>query len=204
MMPFNGLSPLICFRWWPRSKHLKPNEFDEITNIINGREIVVIEDNCESMGATYNGKQAGTFGVMGSYSSFFSHHISTMEGGVVVTDDEELYHVMLSLRAYGWTRNHPKFLIQREIGNSSRFGFSLVLCPDAGFNRAGSVKQLQSSGFECRPIVAGNFTKNEVMKYFDASIHGTLKNADHIDQNGFFIGNHHYLIEAAIAALTQM
>ena len=86
-----------------------PNDFTRIDHIIAGRDITVIEDNCESMGATFNGKQAGTFGVMGTFSAFFSHHISTMEGGIVVTDDEELYHVMLSLRAHGWTRNLPKF-----------------------------------------------------------------------------------------------
>ena len=48
-----------------------PNDFDAINRIINGRDIVLIEDNCESMGATFNGKQAGTFGVMGTYSCFF-------------------------------------------------------------------------------------------------------------------------------------
>ena len=85
-----------------------PNDFERIQEIIGDRKIVLIEDNCESMGATYNGKQAGTFGVMGSFSSFFSHHISTMEGGLIVTDDEELYQILLSLRAHGWTRNLPK------------------------------------------------------------------------------------------------
>ena len=85
-----------------------PNDFDAIQTIADKHNIVVMEDNCESLGATYNGKQAGSFGVMGSYSGFFSHHISTMEGGLTVTDDEELYHLMLSLRAHGWTRNLPK------------------------------------------------------------------------------------------------
>ncbi len=247
-----------------------PNEFDTIFNIINGREIVVIEDNCESMGATYKGKQAGTFGVMGSYSSFFSHHISTMEGGIVVTDDEEIYHVMLSLRAHGWTRNlpkfnhvtgeksddpmeesfrfvlpgynlrpiemsgalgieqlkklpdlikgrrkngallqdkladHPKFTIQREIESSSWFGFSLVLRPGLDLNRADFVKQLQNEGFECRPIVAGNFTKNEVMQHLDADIHGQMTNADYIDRFGLFVGNHHYPIPDAIETLSKL
>ncbi|HQU09922.1 MAG TPA: DegT/DnrJ/EryC1/StrS family aminotransferase, partial [Opitutales bacterium] len=85
-----------------------PNDFDRINQIIAGRDILMIEDNCESLGAKFNGKHAGTFGVMGSFSSFFSHHISTMEGGLIVTDDEELYHILLSLRAHGWTRNLPK------------------------------------------------------------------------------------------------
>jgi CDP-6-deoxy-D-xylo-4-hexulose-3-dehydrase len=244
-----------------------PNDFDRIQAIIGDRDIIVIEDNCESMGATFNGKQAGTFGVMGTYSAFFSHHISTMEGGIVVTDDEELYHVMLSLRAHGWTRNlpkfnlvtgeksddpfeesfrfvlpgynlrplemsgalgqeqlkklpgliagrqangemmqnalaeHPLFTIQQEIGKSSWFGFSLVLRPDVGMKRPEFVQRLIKAGFECRPIVAGNFTKNPVMQHIDHSIHGSLVNADHIDVNGLFVGNHHYPIVDALEAL---
>lgn len=86
-----------------------PNDFSRMNKIISGRNIFILEDNCESMGATLNGKQAGTFGVMGTFSSFFSHHIATMEGGCVVTDDEELYHILLCIRAHGWTRNLPKF-----------------------------------------------------------------------------------------------
>ena len=54
-----------------------------------------------------HGRQAGTFGDLGTFSFFFSHHISTMEGGMVVTDDEELCHLMRSIRAHGWTRDLP-------------------------------------------------------------------------------------------------
>jgi CDP-6-deoxy-D-xylo-4-hexulose-3-dehydrase len=86
-----------------------PNDFVRMNEIISGRDIFILEDNCESMGATLDGKQAGTFGVMGTFSSFFSHHIATMEGGCVVTDDEEIYHILLCIRAHGWTRNLPKF-----------------------------------------------------------------------------------------------
>lgn len=247
-----------------------PNDFTRIDQVIAGRDITVIEDNCESMGATFNGKQAGTFGVMGTYSAFFSHHISTMEGGVVVTDDEELYHVMLSLRAHGWTRNlpkfnkvtgeksddpfeesfrfvlpgynlrplemsgalgqeqlkklpslikgrrtngalvqqhlgqHPLFHIQEEIGDSSWFGFSMVLRDPSQITRPQLVQKLTAAGFECRPIVAGNFAKNEVMKHIDHSIHRTLENADYIDEHGLFIGNHHYPIDQAIEALKSI
>ena len=68
----------------------------------------MFEDNCESMGAEYNGKQTGTFGLVGTFSTFFSHHMATLEGGFVTTDDEEIYHILLSMRAHGWTRNLPK------------------------------------------------------------------------------------------------
>lgn len=84
-----------------------PNDFARIQAILGGRDIVLLEDNCESLGATFAGKEAGTFGLMGTYSSFFSHHISTMEGGMLVTDDDECWQLALSVRAHGWTRNLP-------------------------------------------------------------------------------------------------
>lgn len=83
-------------------------DYARVESIIADKDIVLLEDNCESLGATLNGKQTGTHGLMGTYSSFFSHHISTMEGGMVVTDDEELYHIMLSVRSHGWTRHLPE------------------------------------------------------------------------------------------------
>lgn len=85
-----------------------PNEFDEILELCRKNNLILLEDNCESMGALYKGKQLGTLGLAGTYSTFYSHHLCTMEGGVTVTDDEELYHYMLSIRAHGWTRNLPK------------------------------------------------------------------------------------------------
>lgn len=235
-----------------------PNDFTAVKAAIAGRDITLIEDNCESLGATFEGRQTGTFGVMGTFSSFFSHHISTMEGGLVCTDDEELYHILLCLRAHGWTRNlpkhnhvtgvksddafeesfkfvlpgynvrplelsgaigveqlkklpkivterrrngerlrelfgnHPKLTLQREIGQSSWFGFSLVIREGSGATRAEMVRRLNAAGVECRPIVAGNFAKNDVLKWMDHEIHATLSHADWIDQNGLFLGNHHY------------
>lgn len=71
------------------------------------RKIPVLEDNCESMGALYERHMTGSFGVMASHSTFFAHHICTMEGGFVTTDDEYFYHMLLSLRSHGWTRHLP-------------------------------------------------------------------------------------------------
>lgn len=82
-----------------------PNEFNKIIDICNRYNLVLIEDNCESMGATYENKYTGTFGIMGTFSTFFSHHITTMEGGVVITNDEDIRDILLCLRAHGWTRN---------------------------------------------------------------------------------------------------
>ena len=99
--------------------------------------------------------------------------------------------------------SNPEVIIQKEIGSSSWFGFSIVLRPNCAIPRFELVKALESNGFECRPIVSGNFAKNDVLKYFDYSIHENLKNADYVDERGLFLGNHHYPIPNAIEALKQ-
>ena len=232
-----------------------PNDFDAIREIIGDRDILLMEDNCESMGAKYKGKYAGTFGIMGTFSTFYSHHMATMEGGVVCTDDEELYHILVCLRAHGWTRHLPKenkisnksdnwfeesfrfllpgynvrpvemsgvigieqlkklpafleqrrknaelfvslfkdsntFYIQKNVDDSSWFGFSLIIKPESKVDRKDVVKKLEENSIDCRPIVTGDFTKNEVLKYFDYEIFGQVKNANYLDTKGLFVGNH--------------
>ncbi len=84
-----------------------PCALDVLRAFCDRHGLYLFEDNCESMGATLDDKPCGTFGDVGTFSSFFSHHISTMEGGILVTDDTELYHVACSMRAHGWTRDLP-------------------------------------------------------------------------------------------------
>lgn len=67
--------------------------------------LIFLEDNCESMGAHLSGKQAGTFGLMGTFSTFFSHHVNTVEGGMLVTDDPLIYEAACGLREHGWSRS---------------------------------------------------------------------------------------------------
>lgn len=85
-----------------------PCYFDEITKICEENDIILFEDNCESMGAKFNGKFTGTFGLVNTFSTFFSHHISTIEGGLVITDDNEIYCLCKSLRNHGWTRDQAE------------------------------------------------------------------------------------------------
>lgn len=246
-----------------------PNDFDIIDRLIGDRDIFIFEDNCESMGAEYKNKPTGTFGIVSTFSTFFSHHMATMEGGFVATDNEEIYHILLSLRAHGWTRNlpqrnhvsnkshdwfgesfrfvlpgynvrpvemsgaigveqlkklplflkqrrknaelftqlfgnHPNFLIQEDIDNSSWFGFSLIIKEESHLKRADVVKKLQHHKIDCRPIVTGNFVKNEVMKFFDYEIHKELVNADYLHENGFFVGNSQACLEKEITLLSKV
>lgn len=85
-----------------------PIEAAKLRKICADANILLAEDNCESMGASLNGEMAGAFGLFGTFSTFFSHHICTMEGGLVITDDRKLYDNMLSIRAHGWVRDLPE------------------------------------------------------------------------------------------------
>ena len=84
-----------------------PAALDVMRAFADRHGLYFIEDNCESLDAELNGRKTGTYGDLSTFSFFFSHHIATMEGGMVLTDDEELYHLLLALRAHGWTRDLP-------------------------------------------------------------------------------------------------
>jgi CDP-4-dehydro-6-deoxyglucose reductase, E1 len=85
-----------------------PARLDVIRAFADRHGLYLIEDNCESLGARLpGGRLTGTFGELNTFSFFYSHHISTMEGGMVLTDDEEFFHLVRSLRAHGWTRDLP-------------------------------------------------------------------------------------------------
>lgn len=82
-----------------------PCEMDKIDYICRRNNLVLIEDCCESLGAKFDGKDVGTFGFASSYSFFFSHHITTMEGGMICCQDKEISDMFRLLRAHGWARN---------------------------------------------------------------------------------------------------
>jgi len=84
-----------------------PAKLQELREFADQHDLYFLEDNCESLDAEIDGVKTGTFGDIGTFSFFFSHHISTMEGGMLITDDEELYQLALSLRNHGWTRGQP-------------------------------------------------------------------------------------------------
>jgi CDP-6-deoxy-D-xylo-4-hexulose-3-dehydrase len=245
-----------------------PSKLREIRTMADIHGLFMVEDNCESMGAKYDNKFAGTFGHIGTFSTFFSHHISTMEGGVSLTDSLELKQVMTSLRAHGWTRelpfeNHvhnksgdefddlfrfvlpgynvrplelegaigreqvkkidsivagrrenarkfeslmeryPEILTQAETGDSSWFGFSLILNSELSGKRSDLIASLKSRSIAVRPIVAGNFTRNPVLKHLPHVEFDSFANADIVHDNGLFIGNHHYEMNQEFELLEQ-
>lgn len=86
---------------------LVPN-MDKIVLLCKQYDVILLEDVCESMGSKYQDKYLGSFGLASFYSMYFGHHLSTIEGGFINTDDEELYHLLLMMRSHGWDRDLPK------------------------------------------------------------------------------------------------
>jgi len=80
-------------------------EMEKVMNLCEKYDVILLEDTCESMGSEYRDRKLGTFGKMSSFSTFFGHHISTIEGGFVSTDDKDLYDILVSIRAHGWGRD---------------------------------------------------------------------------------------------------
>lgn len=245
-----------------------PSELIEIREMANSHNLFMVEDNCESLGARYQNKYAGSFGDIGTFSSFYSHHISTMEGGIGITKSEELDQIMRSLRAHGWTRDlpyenyvhnksgddfedsfkfvlpgynlrplelegaigseqlkkvdaitngrrdnatkfknlmshYPDFIVQEETGESSWFGFSIILPKHLSGRRAEFLDILKMVGIQARPIVAGNFTRNPVLKHLKHVSPASLPNADRVHDDGLFLGNHHYPMKREFSMLNQ-
>jgi CDP-6-deoxy-D-xylo-4-hexulose-3-dehydrase len=246
-----------------------PSDLVELRRIADKHNLLLIEDNCESLGASINGKMAGSFGVASSHSFFFSHHICTIEGGMVNTNSKELMETLVSLRAHGWTRGleinnsvfpksndtwedlyrfvlpgynlrptelsgaigieqlnkFPSFLnmrrknasvfsdlfkknknyrIQVENGNSSWFGFSIILQNKLKGSRKQLIEFLTKNRVETRPIVAGNFTSNPVMRHLKHLPLPPLPIADIVQKDGFFIGNHHFDVSHDISQVYSL
>lgn len=82
------------------------NDMDAIVSLCQKYDVLLVEDTCEALGTSRSdGKWLGTLGEMGTFSFYYGHHISTIEGGMVVTDDTDLYQLMLSIRSHGWSRD---------------------------------------------------------------------------------------------------
>ncbi|HEY5999179.1 MAG TPA: DegT/DnrJ/EryC1/StrS family aminotransferase [bacterium] len=85
-----------------------PCDFDPILALCRRRNLILFEDNCEALGARYRGRWTGTFGLIGTCSTYFSHQLTTIEGGVILTDDYEIACLARSLRSHGWTRDQER------------------------------------------------------------------------------------------------
>lgn len=82
-----------------------PNQLEKIIRLCEKYEVVLLEDSCETVGSTHNGVKTGNFGFASSFSTYFGHHFSTIEGGLICTNDTDFYNVLKSIRSHGWSRD---------------------------------------------------------------------------------------------------
>jgi CDP-4-dehydro-6-deoxyglucose reductase, E1 len=108
-----------------------PAHMNEIMDIAKSNNLLVIEDACEAHGAEENGKKVGSFGDISTFSFFMSHHITTIEGGILLTNNEEYYEIAKALRAFGWIRDLKN---KHEISQSYPNIDSRFLFTNLGFN----------------------------------------------------------------------
>lgn len=112
------------------------DDIDEIKKICRKKGIILIEDNCESLGTVYKGKKLGNFGAASTFSFYVGHHMSTVEGGAICTDSEQIATMLKIVRAHGWDRN-LSFSKQDEIRKKFKISsifYSRYTFYDLGYN----------------------------------------------------------------------
>ena len=95
---------------------LVPN-MEKVVDLCKKYDVILLEDVCESMGSKYRDDYLGSFGFASFYSMYFGHHLSTIEGGFINTNDEGFYHQMLMMRSHGWDRDLPPH-VQQDLRES--------------------------------------------------------------------------------------
>lgn len=140
------------------------SDIDVIASYCKRNNILLIEDNCESLGTVYKGKKLGNYGIASTFSFYVGHHMSTVEGGAVLTDNDELMTMLHLVRAHGWDRNltEDKQLFLRVKHNVNSTFYSRYTFYDLGYN--------------LRTTEIQGFLGNNQLKYLDAIVEKREKN----------------------------
>lgn len=147
-------------------------DMDSISQLCTKYDVILLVDNCEGQGSTFNGRSLESYGMMASCSSYFGHILSTIEGGMVTTNDVELYNMCKMLRSHGWDRDidtqRQNFL--REKYNIRKFN-SLYTFYQPGFNLRSTdlqafigLLQLERLGEICKKRNANYLLYNDAIK----------------------------------------
>lgn len=161
---------------------LVPN-MDKIVDICNTNNILLIEDVCESMGSKYNDKYLGTFGDISVFSLYYGHHLSTIEGGLICTNNSELNDIIVSMRSHGWSRdwNLEKQEEYRNKYNISKFD-SLYTFYFPGFNLRSTDLQAFIGVGQIDKLDEFSLKRNNNFNLYKTNINTNVLN---INTNGF-------------------
>lgn len=246
-----------------------PAPLDELRLIAKKNKLLLLEDNCESMGAKLNNKFTGTFGDISTFSLYYSHQIHAIEAGVITTNSPELAEIIACIRTHGWGRDvpldsklwrgdrpsfpeeyrfllpgyngkpndlaaavgiaqlgklekniktrrknakifqatfddHHEWSIPREHGESSWFGFPLVLSQTNAHLRAQVFAALRKAGIDFRLVAGGNITRHPAAHFLKYSLANGTTHADAVHDRGFFVGNHNSPMQKEFAHLHKV
>lgn len=134
------------------------DDIDKIKEVCKQKKIILVEDNCESLGTVYKDKKLGNYGLASTFSFFVGHHMSTIEGGAVCTDNEEIAIMLKLVRAHGWDRNlesKEQIKLRKKFKVESSF-YSKYTFYDLGYN--------------LRPTEINGFLGDNQIKYLDEII----------------------------------
>ncbi len=129
-------------------------DIEKIAEICKKHNILLLEDNCESLGSKVNGKKLGNFSFASTFSFFVGHHMSTIEGGMVCTDNKELFNMLKMVRAHGWSRN-----LDEEKKNELMQQYDIPKFYDK--------YTFYVNGYNFRPMEINGFLGIEQLKYID-------------------------------------
>ena len=132
-------------------------DLDKIKKICDEKGIILLEDNCESLGSELGGKKLGNFSLASTFSFFVGHHMSTIEGGMVCTDDDSLYEMLLMVRAHGWSR---------ELSEDKKKEFRRKNEVDSFYD----LYTFYTLGYNLRPTEITGFIGCEQLKYLEETL----------------------------------
>lgn len=149
----------------------------ELLDELARRGVALIEDTCESHGATFEGRKLGTFGLASNFSFYYAHHMSTVEGGMISTDDSELYEICRMLRAHGMVRESKDESIRKAYREQYPDLNPDFIFAYAGFNARGTEIQAAMGRSQLRRLDAANELRRANLTRFlgglDASLYQT-------------------------------
>ena len=150
-------------------------DMEAIVELCRKYDVILLEDNCESQGTKYKGVKLGNFGLMSSFSTYFGHTMSTIEGGIISTNDENIYHTLLQLRSHGWDRDLPKSkqIELREKSEVSDFS-ALYTFYIPGFNLRSTDLQAQIGIQQLEKVDGMISNRYENFLYYKSKLEGKL------------------------------
>lgn len=151
---------------------------DTLIETLNERGVPLIEDVCESHGATHGGRRLGSFGLVSNFSFYFAHHLSTVEGGMLCTNDEDIYQAARMLRSHGMVRESTSDALRERYEKENPELNSKFIFAYPGYNMRSSEINAVLGLSQLKRLDANNLKRNSNFKLFIDNLDSTKYKTD--------------------------